>query len=702
MRHHHQRPEERHDPRPRRRPVPGRRVPARQAGQGRRLRAHHAARTSAPAPWSTAPSAAGEKVERAMIDKREMQFLYRDGDDYVFMDNEHLRPAQRAPGVARRRRRTTWSRRPTAVLQMYGDEIVGVELPAAVELTIAETEPGIQGDRVSGARKPATLETGLVVQVPLFVEPRRPRQGRHPHRRVPHPGLSPAASASGRSRREARERALGLLYEAETKGAAPPTPSLADAAARPRRRSPSSWCTGVERAPRRDRRAHRPATPGTGRSTACRRSTGPCCAWASTSWRTGPTCPPASCISEAVELAKRYSTDDSRPLRQRRALRHRRRGPPRWRSRSPTRRWLTATVALRALVPRGRSGAGSRRGPMPPCRPLVLGHRRGDRSRRARALDRRRRRLPPGRPGPGPGHRDSTDGVVGEVGLGLVQWAHQRAAVGFWIDAEHRRNSLAAKGLPPPGRLGPRRAPAADPGRRSLQREPRLRLDPGRRRLHPRHRTPRPSKPGSSAPSRFWLLPLLSHERDDQNGISPGGQRRSDVALLGSTPDREAGPVRPARTGRTAGLAERERRLTPPYGGVFVARTQVMTAEDIQRAALADGPRDHRAQPRASTSVVLVGLQTGGVAARRGAWPRRSSEIDEADACPSARLDVAFYRDDIGLRPVLPEAVTDIPVDLDGAHRGAGRRRALHRPHHPGRARRPHRLRPAPGGAARR
>ncbi len=58
-----------------------------------------------------------------------------------------------------------------AVLQMYEVEIVGVDLPAAVELNITETEPGVQGDRVSGARKPATLETGLVVQVPLFVEP---------------------------------------------------------------------------------------------------------------------------------------------------------------------------------------------------------------------------------------------------------------------------------------------------------------------------------------------------------------------------------------------------------------------------------------------------------------------------------------------------------------------------------------------------
>ena len=59
----------------------------------------------------------------------------------------------------------------TAILNMYGDEVVGVDLPASVELTIASTEPGVQGDRVSGARKRATLETGLVVQVPLFVNP---------------------------------------------------------------------------------------------------------------------------------------------------------------------------------------------------------------------------------------------------------------------------------------------------------------------------------------------------------------------------------------------------------------------------------------------------------------------------------------------------------------------------------------------------
>ena len=54
---------------------------------------------------------------------------------------------------------------------MYGDEIIGVDLPASVELTVAVTEPGVQGDRVSGAKKPATLETGLIIAVPLFIEP---------------------------------------------------------------------------------------------------------------------------------------------------------------------------------------------------------------------------------------------------------------------------------------------------------------------------------------------------------------------------------------------------------------------------------------------------------------------------------------------------------------------------------------------------
>ena len=113
---------------------------------------------------------AGEKVDRVMIDKREMQFLYREGDDYVFMDNVSYDQMNVGPG-ALGEAANFLVEGSAAVLQMYETEIVGVDLPAAVELNITETEPGVQGDRVSGARKPATLETGLVVQVPLFVEP---------------------------------------------------------------------------------------------------------------------------------------------------------------------------------------------------------------------------------------------------------------------------------------------------------------------------------------------------------------------------------------------------------------------------------------------------------------------------------------------------------------------------------------------------
>jgi pyrimidine operon attenuation protein/uracil phosphoribosyltransferase len=110
-------------------------------------------------------------------------------------------------------------------------------------------------------------------------------------------------------------------------------------------------------------------------------------------------------------------------------------------------------------------------------------------------------------------------------------------------------------------------------------------------------------------------------------------------------------------------VAERERRLTPPYGGVFVARSRVMTAEDMQRATWRMAheivERNHGLE-----GLVLIGLQTGGVP-----FSERLAEalhrIEGAEV-PVGSLDVAFYRDDIGLRPVLPEAVTDIPVDLDG------------------------------------
>ena len=112
---------------------------------------------------------AGEKVESAFIEKREQQYLYRDGTGYAVMDNETFEQ-RTVPAEAMGEAGNYITEGQSIVFLMYGDEIIGTDIPASVELAVAETEPGIQGDRVSGARKPATLETGLVIQVPLFVE----------------------------------------------------------------------------------------------------------------------------------------------------------------------------------------------------------------------------------------------------------------------------------------------------------------------------------------------------------------------------------------------------------------------------------------------------------------------------------------------------------------------------------------------------
>jgi elongation factor P len=111
-----------------------------------------------------------EKVPLAVIDKRAMQYLYREGSALVFMDTENFDQLN----VETNKLGSTvdfLKEGDSAVLHMYNGDVVSAELAAAVELAVTATEPGVQGDRVSGARKPATLETGLVVQVPLFVEP---------------------------------------------------------------------------------------------------------------------------------------------------------------------------------------------------------------------------------------------------------------------------------------------------------------------------------------------------------------------------------------------------------------------------------------------------------------------------------------------------------------------------------------------------
>ena len=111
---------------------------------------------------------AGVRVEQAVLEKKDMQFLYRDGDDYVFMDMDSYDQTNVAP-VALGEAADYMVENSSAIIAFHNGDIVSVEIPASVELEVTDTEPGIQGDRVSGARKPATLETGLVVQVPLFI-----------------------------------------------------------------------------------------------------------------------------------------------------------------------------------------------------------------------------------------------------------------------------------------------------------------------------------------------------------------------------------------------------------------------------------------------------------------------------------------------------------------------------------------------------
>ncbi len=112
---------------------------------------------------------AGERVERAFIDKSQYQFLYREGTDFVVMDTETYEQVN-VTEISMGDAVNYLVEGANVTLLKFGDEVIGTDMPSSVELVVSETEPGLQGDRVSGARKPATLETGLVIQVPLFVE----------------------------------------------------------------------------------------------------------------------------------------------------------------------------------------------------------------------------------------------------------------------------------------------------------------------------------------------------------------------------------------------------------------------------------------------------------------------------------------------------------------------------------------------------
>jgi elongation factor P len=112
---------------------------------------------------------AGVNIGLAIVERHEMQFLYRDGDSLVFMDlasyEQHHVPSAVVADAA-----GYLTEGSTATVALHRGTAIGVELPASVVLRVARTDPGVKGDRVSGALKPATLETGVVVNVPLFVE----------------------------------------------------------------------------------------------------------------------------------------------------------------------------------------------------------------------------------------------------------------------------------------------------------------------------------------------------------------------------------------------------------------------------------------------------------------------------------------------------------------------------------------------------
>jgi elongation factor P len=111
---------------------------------------------------------AGEKVPKAHVERREMDYLYKDGDHFVVMDKEtyeqtSLTGEQIGDGVKWLKENMTLG------VLFYDVEVIGVDVPNSVQLTVTATEPGVKGDTATGGTKPATLETGAVVQVPFFV-----------------------------------------------------------------------------------------------------------------------------------------------------------------------------------------------------------------------------------------------------------------------------------------------------------------------------------------------------------------------------------------------------------------------------------------------------------------------------------------------------------------------------------------------------
>jgi elongation factor P len=112
---------------------------------------------------------AGVKVEIAILEKREMNFLYKEGDDFVFMDNKNFDQMTISSATVGDSSNYMLENS-EAIVAIHDGNPLYIELPASVELVVTYTEPGLQGDRSSGGTKPATVETGIEVQVPLFIK----------------------------------------------------------------------------------------------------------------------------------------------------------------------------------------------------------------------------------------------------------------------------------------------------------------------------------------------------------------------------------------------------------------------------------------------------------------------------------------------------------------------------------------------------
>lgn len=111
---------------------------------------------------------AGERVNRAHIETKTMQYLYASGDTHAFMDTSTYEQIEMQTSQIEHELKFIKENMEVSLIT-YEGEIIGIDLPNNVELEVTETEPGLKGDTVSGGSKPATLETGLVVQVPLFI-----------------------------------------------------------------------------------------------------------------------------------------------------------------------------------------------------------------------------------------------------------------------------------------------------------------------------------------------------------------------------------------------------------------------------------------------------------------------------------------------------------------------------------------------------